>query len=91
MPLVNKYFEENKWLELKGYNKMGDNTFPNLMAFLTGQNQTQAYLKCKPLMPYGLDNCSLIWYNFRDAGYVTAYGEDYGSISTFNYMKVRTF
>ncbi|XP_008203577.1 uncharacterized protein LOC100121316 isoform X1 [Nasonia vitripennis] len=88
MPATRAYFEDRGWFELRGYNKMGDNTFPNLMAFLTGQNQTVAYSACKPKTPYGLDNCSLIWYNFRDAGYVTAYGEDHATISTFNYLKV---
>ena len=88
MPLTRDYLEQQGWLELRGYNKMGDNTFPNLMAILTGQNQSFAYSKCTPKIPYGLDNCSLIWYNFRDAGYVTAYGEDHVPISTFNYLKV---
>lgn len=88
MPLLSEFFKERNWLELKGYNKMGDNTFPNLMAFLTGMNPSDAYSKCHPKKPYGLDNCSIIWYNFRDNGYVTAYGEDHESIGTFNYLKV---
>lgn len=88
MPHTRKYFENKKWIELRGYNKMGDNTFPNLMAFLTGQNESTTFSKCTPRIPYGLDNCSLIWYKFRDAGYITAYGEDQGPISTFNYRKV---
>ncbi|KAL7303226.1 hypothetical protein TKK_0004427 [Trichogramma kaykai] len=88
MLLTKEFFDERGWLELRGYNKMGDNTFPNLMAFLTGQNQTTAYARCKPKTSFGLDNCSMIWYNFRDAGYVTAYGEDHASISTFNYLKL---
>ncbi|KAJ8676022.1 hypothetical protein QAD02_011808 [Eretmocerus hayati] len=88
MPLTREYLEERGWLELRGYNKMGENTFPNLMAFLTGQNQIDAYEKCKPKVPYALDHCPFIWYDFRDAGYATAYGEDLAKISTFNYLKV---
>ncbi|XP_014211056.1 uncharacterized protein LOC106641232 [Copidosoma floridanum] len=88
MPLTRDFFEERGWLELRGYNKMGDNTYPNLMAFLTGQNQSLAYSVCKPKVPHGLDNCPLIWHNFRNAGYVTGYGEDHDEISTFNYLKV---
>ncbi|XP_058789405.1 uncharacterized protein LOC131663201 isoform X2 [Phymastichus coffea] len=88
MPATRAYFEDRGWTELRGYNKMGDNTFPNLMALLTGQNQTWAYAKCKPKALYGLDNCSMIWYNFREAGYVTAYAEDQAKISTFNYLKM---
>ncbi|XP_058789200.1 uncharacterized protein LOC131663112 [Phymastichus coffea] len=88
MPATRAYFEDRGWTELRGYNKMGDNTFPNLMALLTGQNQTWAYAKCRPKALYGLDNCSMIWYNFREAGYATAYAEDHAQISTFNYLKV---
>ncbi|XP_012282730.1 uncharacterized protein LOC105700962 [Orussus abietinus] len=88
MPRTERHMSRTGWIPIQGYNKMGDNTFPNLMAILTGQDSQQAYGNCKPKELYGLDNCSLIWYNFRDAGYVTAYGEDETSLSTFNYLKV---
>lgn len=89
MPLTSQYLQEKRWIELRGYNKIGDNTFPNLMAILTGQNESVAQSRCKPQTPYGLDNCPFIWYNFKDAGYVTSFGEDYTSLSTFNYLKVQ--
>ncbi|XP_015185478.1 PREDICTED: uncharacterized protein LOC107071205 isoform X1 [Polistes dominula] len=88
MPMTEKYLRETGWINLKGYNKMGDNTFPNLMAILTGQNQEQAYSRCKPSEAYKLDHCPFLWYNFRNAGYVTAYGEDETALNTFNYLKV---
>ncbi|XP_043252164.1 uncharacterized protein LOC122397216 [Colletes gigas] len=87
-PSVDKYLRETGWVHLDGYNKMADNTFPNLMAILTGQNQSLAYEKCKPTVPYKLDQCPFLWQNFRNAGYVTAYGEDETGLSTFNYLKV---
>lgn len=86
-PNTDKYLRDTGWLRMNGYNKMGDNTFPNLMAILTGQSQTQAYSRCKPTVPYKLDHCPFIWRNFRDAGYATAYGEDETSLNTFNYLK----
>lgn len=88
MPKTEKYLRETGWINLKGYNKIGDNTFPNLMAILTGQTPQQAYSRCKPTVAYKLDNCPFLWYNFRNAGYVTAYGEDETALNTFNYLKV---
>ncbi|KAM0733229.1 hypothetical protein ACS0PU_012778 [Formica fusca] len=88
MPKTEKYLREAGWIGLKGYNKIGDNTFPNLMAILTGQTPQQAYSQCKPTVAYKLDNCPFVWHNFRNAGYVTAYGEDETALNTFNYLKV---
>lgn len=88
MPKTEKYLRETGWIGLKGYNKIGDNTFPNLMAILTGQSSQQAYSRCKPTVAYKLDHCPFLWHNFRNAGYVTAYGEDETMLNTFNYLKV---
>ncbi|XP_043270800.1 uncharacterized protein [Venturia canescens] len=88
LPKTEKYLREKDWFHLQGYNKMGENTFPNLMAILTGMNNADAYAKCKPTVPYGLDNCPMLWYEFRNSGYVTAYGEEVVTLSTFNYHKV---
>lgn len=66
---------------------MDDNTFPNLMAILTGYNRTLAYGECEPDKTGKLDKCPLIWRDFRQSGYVTSYGEDETSISSFNYNK----
>nr|XP_033342687.1 uncharacterized protein LOC117229886 [Megalopta genalis] len=87
-PNTEKYLRETGWVRLDGYNKMADNTFPNLMAILTGQSLADAYAKCKPTVPYGLDRCPFLWRNFRQAGYATAYGEDETALNTFNYLKV---
>ncbi|KAI8435162.1 hypothetical protein MSG28_003534 [Choristoneura fumiferana] len=47
---------------------VGYNTFPNLMAFLTGKNMTTVYRKCSKTM----DNCNdeIIWSKFQNSGYV---------------------
>uniref|UniRef100_A0A1A9V8U4 DUF229 domain-containing protein n=1 Tax=Glossina austeni TaxID=7395 RepID=A0A1A9V8U4_GLOAU len=98
MPKTFNYLKQRKWFELRGYNKIGDNTFPiilqigdntfpNLMALLTGQNQTAAMKTCKPKEIGGLDKCRFIWKEFHEQGYHTAYGEDTPSMSTFNYLK----
>uniref|UniRef100_A0A034VB08 Uncharacterized protein n=1 Tax=Bactrocera dorsalis TaxID=27457 RepID=A0A034VB08_BACDO len=89
MPQTFKYLQMNQWLELLGYNKIGDNTFPNLMAFLTSYNLTMAEAKCMPKTVGGLNNplCNFIWNDFKRFGYKTAYAEDTSSLSTFNYRK----
>lgn len=87
MPKTAQHLYDQGWLEMKGYNKMGDNTYPNLMAILTGFNDTWAYDKCLPHTDTGLDNCPFIWKEFAAAGYVTGYAEDEPEIGTFNYKK----
>ncbi|XP_067644033.1 uncharacterized protein [Eurosta solidaginis] len=88
MPQTAQYLYDNDWFELTGYNKIDDNTFPNLMALLAGYNKTITNTKCSPYVKGALDKCSLIWKTFREHGYVTGYGEDAAEISTFNYFKV---
>lgn len=87
MPKTAQHLYDKGWFEMKGYNKMGDNTYPNLMAILTGYNDTWAYDKCLPHTDTGLDNCPFIWKEFAAAGYVTGYAEDEPEIGTFNYKK----
>lgn len=72
---------------MKGYNKIDDNTFPNFNALLTGFNLKQSFDNCDPTKIGMLDNCSMIWYDYRKLGYITAYAEDWASISTYNYFK----
>lgn len=87
MNRTRNYLLENGFIEFVGYNKIADNTFPNFNALITGLNLQQSNEKCKPTEVGGLDNCPMIWYDFRKAGYVTAYAEDWASITTYNYLK----
>lgn len=88
LPKTVNYLNTEGWVELRGYNKIADNTYPNLMAVLTGIEGDSAYEVCLPTEVYRLDNCSFIWRRFQENGYVTAYAEDEAHISTFNYHKV---
>lgn len=88
LPLTNQYLQKHNWISLEGYNKIGDNTFPNLVGILTGYNESRAYSLCNPKKLNKLDECPFIWYRYRDLGYVTGYAEDEGWISTYNYKKV---
>jgi hypothetical protein len=88
MPSTVGYLERNGWLEYKGYNKMDDNTFPNLMAILTGRSLDQVKSTCWKQRSDYVDPCPLIWKEFSEAGYATMYAEDEPTIGTFNYHKV---
>ncbi|XP_056637215.1 uncharacterized protein LOC130445544 [Diorhabda sublineata] len=87
MPLTKNFILENNFTEFLGYNKIDDNTFPNFNALLTGLNLKQSNKICQPKLVGMLDKCPMIWYDFRNAGYATAYAEDWTDISTFNYLK----
>ncbi|XP_017074164.1 uncharacterized protein LOC108109879 isoform X1 [Drosophila eugracilis] len=87
MPKTAQYLYDNEWFELAGYNKVDDNTFPNIMAVATGYNLPNAMHACSPFVVGGLDKCNYIWKLYQQRGYVTAYAEDAVKINTFNYLK----
>jgi hypothetical protein len=87
LPQTYEHLESNEWFELRGYNKIGDNTFPNLMAILNGQNDSIIFQNCNPKKAGGLQKCEFMWNLYDEAGYVTSYAEDESEISTFNYFK----
>uniref|UniRef100_A0A182Y378 Uncharacterized protein n=1 Tax=Anopheles stephensi TaxID=30069 RepID=A0A182Y378_ANOST len=87
MPHTAQHLYDTGWFELKGYNKIDDNTYPNLMAILTGYNNSLAYSICNPKKVGQLEECPFMWKYFADNGYATAYAEDEASINTFNYHK----
>lgn len=88
MPKVLQFMRDNKFYDLKGYNKMGDNTFPNIMAALAGLSEVDVPKNhCDARKLKGLENCQIIWKDFEKYGYATAYSEDYTAFSTFNYLK----
>ncbi|KAJ9589461.1 hypothetical protein L9F63_017322 [Diploptera punctata] len=67
-------------IELLGYNKVADNTFPNLFSLLTGIGVNNLQFKCSTL-----DDCPWIWSEYKKHGYVTGYGEDATELSIFQY------
>ncbi|KAL3269862.1 hypothetical protein HHI36_008919 [Cryptolaemus montrouzieri] len=89
MPKTYDYLSNRSdtWFPLYGYNKIGENTFPNLIAIFTGYNDTEAYRICNPKKIGPLDSCRFIWKDYKKFGYITAYAEDETWINTFNYRK----
>lgn len=88
MPKTLRFLKTKGAVELLGYNKVGDNTFPNLIPLLMGIKESELKTTCLPYEHASFDNCPFIWEWFKQAGYYTALGEDSSVIGTFNYLKV---
>lgn len=87
MPLTLEFVRQPGWFELEGYNKVADNTLPNLMAILTGKNPARWRRRCDLRTKGCLDYMTFLWNFFHNSGYLTAYAEDLSTFSIFNYMK----
>lgn len=87
MPLTLKVLKDIGAVEFRGYNKVGDNTFPNLVPILSGLSESELNTLCVPRKNSSFDDCPLIWKRFKDIGYTTAFAEDASSIALFNYLK----
>ncbi|GBN68834.1 hypothetical protein AVEN_58478-1 [Araneus ventricosus] len=75
-------------VEMYGFNKVGDNTFPNLMPLLTGYDERELKHVCwNASKKNPLDKCNYAWKQFAKEGYRTFYAEDSPYMSTFNYVK----
>ncbi|CAD6998483.1 uncharacterized protein LOC101462702 isoform X2 [Ceratitis capitata] len=72
------------YVEFWGFNKVGDNTYPNLIPLLTGLASDELKLSCMRAkgMNY-IDGCPFIWKRFKEAGYITAFLEDVAESSIF--------
>ncbi|CAG4944113.1 unnamed protein product [Colias eurytheme] len=87
MPKTLGFLRKRGAIELLGYNKVGDNTFPNLIPMLLGIQEQDLKKTCWPNTKSTFDNCPFIWNSFKSAGFYTAFGEDSASLGTFNFEK----
>ncbi|KAK4880385.1 hypothetical protein RN001_008531 [Aquatica leii] len=87
MPKTVQVLKSIKAVEFLGYNKIADNTFPNVIPILTGLTENELVQECWPQVTSKFDNCSFIWKDFSKKGYVTAFGEDSAWMGMFNYAK----
>ena len=71
--------------ELKGYTKVADNTFPNLVPLLTG-HFIEHYWN-ESIRDMFFDDIDFIFKNYSKRGYRTLFAEDAPHIATFNYLK----
>ncbi|XP_054709012.1 uncharacterized protein LOC129218714 [Uloborus diversus] len=68
-------------IELNGYTKVADNTYPNLIPFLTGHQRN--YYKPKEKRFGFYDDVDLVWKRYSEVGYRTLFSEDAPSMGTF--------
>ena len=73
-------------IELLGYNKIGDNTLPNLAAMTSGKYLSETLDRNKGKRRPA-DFLPFILKNYSHVGYRTFLGEDDPDIATFNYLR----
>ncbi|XP_054157416.1 uncharacterized protein LOC128955766 [Oppia nitens] len=78
-PLLTKH----NFYTLYGYNKVADNTFPNLMPLLTGKYISEII---KNKLSY-FDYYPFIWKEYRNKSYNTLFIEDLPKYQMFNYLR----
>ncbi|XP_035710291.1 uncharacterized protein LOC110853571 [Folsomia candida] len=86
LPKTKAFLESNDFIEMRGHMKIGLNTFPNMMAALTGMTETEV-VSCWPTSTAKLVNCPFVWTNFSRLNYITAMVEDSSDFGTFNFLK----
>jgi hypothetical protein len=70
-----KFLNKQKFFELRGYNKVGANTFPNMIPFLTGHNANE-FVSDEELKNIYFDDWPIVWKEYSKRGFVTAFMED---------------
>lgn len=87
MPKTKDFINSLGAVHFLGYNKVQDNTFPNLVPVLSGLSVEEIRKLCWFKDSEFFDECPWIWKNFSSQNYVTAFGEDSCNIGLFNYLK----
>ena len=84
MPQTKQTFEKfGSIVYMKGLTKLADNSFTNMVPFLTGKRVWNHELFNEDYGPY--DDWPFIWKDFSKAGYKTALIEDFPLFTLFNY------
>lgn len=84
MPHTYNYLQKNKWFNLHGYNKVEENTLINLLPVLAGLSIKDSVKALYSHAPNVFDDSPIIWKDFKQAEYVTAYAEDCAEVGTFH-------
>lgn len=84
---VGVLLNELRAIELFGYNKVADNTYPNLIPALTGLDENELVSACIPNKNETFDRCHFIWDDYKAKNYTTAYVEDMASLGLFQYLR----
>uniref|UniRef100_A0A183TVX8 DUF229 domain-containing protein n=1 Tax=Toxocara canis TaxID=6265 RepID=A0A183TVX8_TOXCA len=85
LPLSYRYLtEEIGGWDFRGYSKIDDNTFPNMLAVLTGHKVAVDYKELhENVQTSFVDHWPFIWTNFSKAGYTTLLAEEQPGIFSY--------
>ncbi|XP_016963000.1 uncharacterized protein LOC108033245 [Drosophila biarmipes] len=83
---VSQFMDNVPHTEFWGYNRVGRNSYPNLIPLLSGHFFSELEVSCYAGRP-SFDKCQFLWDDFKAAGYSTVFCEDNESIGTFTYNK----
>ncbi|KAK7486130.1 hypothetical protein BaRGS_00022596, partial [Batillaria attramentaria] len=74
-------------IDLINYNKVGQNTFPNLLPMMSGKAMTD--FNRSDFSNHHMDTLgiSFLWDELKSAGYRTLFAEDWPGVAIFNYVK----
>ncbi|ODN02078.1 hypothetical protein Ocin01_04570 [Orchesella cincta] len=87
MKKTRQYLQEIGAVEMLGYTKVGENTFPNAVAFISGYQVQDLTKICFFSQNTRQDLCPFLWKKFSEANYLTALIEDVPLLATYNYFK----
>lgn len=83
-----KFLHDEGAYDFKGYMKVGENTYPNLVALLTGLRTAGVEeLPIRDETNEYFDDIPFIWKSFSQKKYATLYAEDLPLLNTFNLRK----
>ncbi|XP_043276465.1 uncharacterized protein [Venturia canescens] len=88
MPETVKALKSLDAIEFLGYNKVADNTYPNLIPILSGltaEEMESVYMHDNKSATF--DVCPFLWKNFSESGYRTILGEDAAKLTAFNWQR----
>ncbi|CAI4223546.1 unnamed protein product [Auanema sp. JU1783] len=89
LPLTHSTMKRLGFQDMLGHVKIGDNTYANWIAILTGKRGvTTKEFDAEIDENWGIcfDDLDIIWKNFSANNYVTLFAEDRPDIGTFNYF-----
>lgn len=89
MPRTLKTLRDLGAVEMLGYNKVDDNSFPNLIPMLTGMSERDLTKACWTERWKKFDDCwdHFVYSVFERAGYLTGHAEESSYMGLFNYEK----
>jgi hypothetical protein len=85
-PLMKNFVQKHNFYQLRGYNKVGLNTWPNFVPLLTGFFDTELVTYANRSKIF-FDNWPIIWKEFAHKGFRTIFTEEMAEFGLFTWQK----